>query len=94
MSDRICPIMCGQCCADYWRDVPELAEAAGPSCPHEDPRGCALSREDRPPACTDYLCEIAETVLLGMISARRGMRLKMGCRRSLLPELRRARSAP
>lgn len=78
-----CPIQCGQCC-DYWRDVPELVTDAvmrpnARCCPHHETRGCGLARKDRPEACVDYLCGVAEAVIEKRISRAEGLRLKMEC---------------
>ena len=85
-----CPILCGQCC-EYWRDV---VEAEGSICPHEGLRGCKLPRKDRPQGCLDYMCEIAQAVLDGLITKEKGLEWKMECYQFLPKEYRCPTSNP
>ncbi len=75
-SSRICPLRCGQCCDDYWREV---VYSDGLTCPHNGLRGCTLPRRVRPDDCVRYLCGVAAAVRDGRISRRTGMQLKEQC---------------
>lgn len=63
-DDRKCPISCGSCCEQYWKDVPRLAAIAKGRevCPYLGDKGCRLSRAKRPNECVYFLCDIAEAV--------------------------------
>ena len=75
MPGTKCPISCGQCCS-YWRDVPELCRSEGPYCPHEGTKGCRLYRKNRPVACTEYLCDVAQAVLDKKITLKEAVSMK------------------
>jgi hypothetical protein len=78
-----CPLRCGQCC-EFWRDVPELFSDAVErpnvlECPHLGRDGCGLRQVDRPVACRDFICGVAQAVIDGKINHNEGVRLKENC---------------
>lgn len=62
-----CPIRCGECCEQQWRDIEELAQKFPDDfwkpCPHQKDLGCELPREKRPAGCNEHLCDRAEAIL-------------------------------
>lgn len=80
-----CPISCGSCCR-VWHQVKELAktnvlEASRSAftrrgkCPHMTKSGCALSLDEKPIACSTFLCSLAKWVHGGKLSLRTAKRL-------------------
>ena len=55
-----CPIACGICCMD---------------CPHLGNSGCELSREERPPYCLSFTCEVCDDVMRGKITREEGLEI-------------------
>ena len=64
----VCPIACGVCCVEYWREVVEPEFPEQEVCPHLGPKGCKLPRKDRPDGCIEYMCELAEMARAGGVT--------------------------
>ena len=93
VAGKLCPLRCGQCCDD-WRDVPELLDDAAmhpnaTDCPHIASRGCTLRRVDRPAACLEHLCGVAQAVSRGDIEHNEGVYLKERCQEDVPYKVRR-----
>ena len=66
-----CPLQCGACCKEFWRDVFEDAPKSQTKCAYQGKHGCDLEREHRPMVCNIYMCPLAEAVQRGAITRER-----------------------
>lgn len=87
----ICPLRCGTCCDELWRDVNE--DKGTLECPHVSETGCTLSREDRPVGCNTFLCDIAHEFVHGTITKERAEELMEGAQHFQPSEFWREKSA-
>lgn len=71
-----CPVSCGQCCDDYWREV---VAGDGDSCPYQTDSGCSLPLDSRPDGCATYLCDVGRMVLDGQRSRAWGEAMVAKC---------------
>jgi hypothetical protein len=65
-----CPLSCGVCCDEHWRDVFHGAPESQRQCEHLGENGCKLTRRKRPIACTWYLCSLAQCVIAGVVTPK------------------------
>jgi len=76
LDDVKCPIACGVCCDQYWRDAVD-APAELLQCPHQGKKSCTLPRAQRPEGCREYLCDLADAVLNGRMTKKRACRYQI-----------------
>jgi len=77
--NKTCPLMCGCCCDEHWRDIWKDHPEDAAKCLHIGKTGCALSRKDRPVACREYLCTLAQAVSVGCMPKKRALELLAEC---------------
>ena len=72
-----CPLQCGQCC-DYWKDVDVLRHrySTAVDCPFLGKDGCTKPRDQRPLPCLEYICEVGQAVIDGVITHNEGVSYK------------------
>jgi hypothetical protein len=69
-----CPLACGVCCDEHWRDVFFSAPESQLECLFLGENGCKLPRSKRAYACTSYLCTLAQCVIAGVVTPKAAQR--------------------